>query len=103
MNWKSRQSRSCSRRPADRPAFWPLLEALEERLTPTNLPFGFTEATVVSGLSAPTAMEFAPDGRLFVLEQSGNVKLVRNDGTTWTAIDLNVDSSGERGLLGIAF
>src|SRR5262249_10846380 len=28
---------------------------------------------------------------------------VRSDGTTWTAIDLAVDSSGERGLLGIAF
>ena len=48
-------------------------------------------------------MEFAPDGRLFVLEQGGNVKLVHNDGTTWTALHLNVDSSGERGLLGIAF
>ena len=48
-------------------------------------------------------MEFAPDGRLFVLEQAGNVKLVHDDGTTWTALHLNVDSQGERGLLGIAF
>lgn len=29
---------------------------------------GFTEALVASGLQSPTAMEFAPDGRLFVLE-----------------------------------
>ena len=79
------------------------VEALEERLIPTTLLPGFVETPVVSGLSAPTAMEFAPDGRLFVLEQSGNVKLVHNDGTTWTALHLNVDSSGERGLLGIAF
>ena len=48
-------------------------------------------------------MEFAPDGRLFVLEQAGNVELVRGDGTVWTALHLNVDSQGERGLLGIAF
>jgi glucose/arabinose dehydrogenase len=48
-------------------------------------------------------MEFAPDGRLFVLEQTGNVDLVRTDGTTWTALHVNVDSQGERGLLGIAF
>ena len=76
---------------------------MEDRLTLSTLPAGFTETTVVSGLSAPTAMEFAPDGRLFVLEQGGNVKLVHNDGTTWTALHLNTDSAGERGVLGIAF
>jgi glucose/arabinose dehydrogenase len=81
----------------------PALEQLEDRLTPTVLPPGFTETPVVSGLSGPTAMEFAPDGRLFVLEQSGNVKLVHTDGTTFTALHLNVDAAGERGLLGIAF
>ncbi len=81
----------------------PCFEALEGRCTPTTLPAGFTEATVATGLSNPTAMEFAPDGRLFVLEQTGNVELVRADGTTWTALHLNVDSQGERGVLGIAF
>src|SRR4051812_44153843 len=81
----------------------PRVEALEERLTPTTLLPGFTETAVVSGLSGPTAMDFAPDGRLFVLEQAGNVKLVRPDHTTWTALHLAVDAQGERGLLGIAF
>ena len=70
---------------------------------PTNLPAGFTEVGVTSGLSAPTNMQFAPDGRLFVLEQAGAVKLVHSDGTTFTAKQLTVDSNGERGLLGIAF
>ena len=84
-------------------ALLPRFEALEGRCTPTTLPTGFTEAAVATGLSSPTAMEFAPDGRLFVLEQAGNVELVRPDGTTWTALHLNVDSQGERGLLGIAF
>ena len=86
-----------------RVALLPRFEALEARCTPTTLPAGFTEAAVATGLTGPTAMEFAPDGRLFVLEQAGNVELVRGDGTTWTALHLNVDSQGERGLLGIAF
>src|SRR5262249_34077087 len=56
-----------------------------------------------SGLSSPTAMDFSPTGELWVLEQGGRVKLVRSDGTTFTAATLTVDSNGERGLLGIAF
>jgi glucose/arabinose dehydrogenase len=67
------------------------------------LPPGFTETTVVSGLSNPTNMEFSPDGRLFVLQQGGQVELVHTNGTTFTALNLTVDSQGERGLLGIAF
>src|SRR4051794_10417075 len=86
-----------------RRASLPQLEALEGRWIPTTLPIGFTETAVATGLTTPTAMEFAPDGRLFVLEQTGNVELVRGDGSTWTALHLNVDSQGERGLLGIAF
>jgi hypothetical protein len=39
----------------------PAVELLEPRLTPTILPSGFTETNVVSGLSGPTAMDFAPD------------------------------------------
>jgi glucose/arabinose dehydrogenase len=81
----------------------PQFESLEGRWIPTTLPAGFTEAAVATALTEPTAMEFAPDGRLFVLEQTGNVELVREDGSTWTALHLNVDSQGERGLLGIAF
>jgi glucose/arabinose dehydrogenase len=86
------------------PPIRPCLEQLERRDLPsTALPPGFTETNVVSGLSNPTNMEFAPDGRLFVLEQGGAVKLVHADGSTFTALTLNVDSAGERGLLGIAF
>ena len=59
-----------------RPCCRPVLEALEERLTPSNYPDGFGETLVAGGLSGPTAMEFAPDGRLFVLEQTGDVTLV---------------------------
>src|SRR5262249_27047828 len=83
--------------------YHPGFEGLEDRGTPTTLPPGFTDTLVASGINGPTAMEFSPDGRLFVLEQGGNVKLIHNDGTSFTALHLNVDSQGERGLLGIAF
>src|SRR4051794_2133408 len=94
------RGRAASRR---RGGCLPGFEALEARCTPTTLPAGFTEAAVATGLTSPTAMEFAPDGRLFVLEQAGNVEYVRANGSTWTAIHLNVDATGERGVLGIAF
>jgi glucose/arabinose dehydrogenase len=70
-----------------------------------NLLPGFTDSQVVSGLTNPTDMEFAPDGRLFVLEQAGRVRFVRSDGTLGTFLNIStkVDATGERGLLGIAF
>jgi glucose/arabinose dehydrogenase len=69
-----------------------------------TLPAGFSESLVASGLSSPTAMQFAPDGRLFVCEQSGHVRVIK-DGVLLSTpfVTLPVDSRGERGLLGIAF
>lgn len=58
----------------------PRIEGLEPRFVPTTLPPGFVETPVVAGLSTPTAMEFAPDGRLFVAEQGGALR-VRPDGS----------------------
>ena len=68
-----------------------------------TLPAGFVE-TPITGLSDPTAMEIAPDGRIFVCEQGGNLRVIKN-GVLLPApfMTLNVDPSGERGLLGIAF
>lgn len=69
-----------------------------------TLPAGFTETRIASGLASPTAMAFAPDGRLFVAEQSGRLRIIKN-GTLLQQpfLSLSVNSSGERGLLGIAF
>ena len=69
-----------------------------------TLPTGFTEFPVVSGISSPTAMAFAPDGRLFVCEQGGRLRVVR-DGQLLPAefLSVPVSSVGERGLLGVAF
>src|SRR5215207_3468968 len=68
-----------------------------------TLPTGFTDSPVVSGLTNSTDMEFAPDGRLFVAEQAGRVRIAKPDGTLSTFLDIStkVDSTGERGLLGL--
>ncbi len=69
-----------------------------------TLPTGFTEALVASGLNNPTAMQFAPDGRLFVCEQGGRLRVIK-DGVLLSTpfLTVTVSSSGERGLLGVAF
>jgi glucose/arabinose dehydrogenase len=66
---------------------------------------GFTDSPVVSGLTNPTDMEFAPDGRLFVTEDAGKVRIAKPDGTLSTFLDIStkVDSRGERGLLAVTF
>jgi glucose/arabinose dehydrogenase len=69
-----------------------------------GLPTGLQDALVVSGLLNPTAMEFAPDGRLFVTQQGGQLRVIKNDVLLSTPfLMLTVDSSGERGLLGVTF
>jgi len=68
-----------------------------------TLPAGFTE-TQISGLSFPTAMEIAPDGRIFVCLQTGSLRVIKNGALLPTPfLTLNVDATQERGLLGIAF
>src|SRR5437870_13128172 len=75
------------------------------RAIAANLPTGFTDAQVGGNLSgSPTAMAFAPDGRLFVCQQGGQLRVIKNGVLLSTPfVSLTVDSSGERGLLGIAF
>jgi glucose/arabinose dehydrogenase len=70
-----------------------------------TLPPNFARSQVVGGLTSPTAMEFAPDGRLFVAEQRGTLRVVKAGGKLATFLDISgrVASAGERGLLGIAF
>src|SRR5215218_10506101 len=69
-----------------------------------TLPAGFAELQVATGLASPTAMAFSPDGRLFVAEQGGRLRVIKNGTLLPTPfVTLNVSSAGERGLLGIAF
>jgi len=69
-----------------------------------SVPSGFTDTVFAGGLSNPTAMAFAPDGRLFVTQQGGALRVVKNGSLLATPfLTVTVDSAGERGLLGVAF
>jgi glucose/arabinose dehydrogenase len=49
-------------------------------------------------------MAFAPDNRLFVCEQDGALRVLKNGALLTTPfVSLSVESTGERGLLGVAF
>jgi glucose/arabinose dehydrogenase len=69
-----------------------------------TLPAGFTEVQVATGLSNASAMSFSPDGRLFVCQQAGALRVISN-GTLLPAPFTTVATSatGERGLLGVTF
>src|ERR1043166_9476898 len=69
-----------------------------------TVPTGFTDSLVAAGLSNPTAMALAPDGRIFVCEQGGTLRVIKNGVLLANPfLTVTVDSSGERGLLGVAF
>jgi glucose/arabinose dehydrogenase len=69
-----------------------------------TVPTGFTDSLFVAGINNPTAMAFAPDGRIFVCEQGGSLRVIKNGVLLATPfLTVTVDSAGERGLLGIAF
>ncbi len=49
-------------------------------------------------------MAFSPDGRLFVCQQTGSLRVIKNGSLLATPfVTLTVDSAGERGLLGVTF
>jgi glucose/arabinose dehydrogenase len=81
-----------------------VLGTLTVRAAAATLPSGFTETQVASGLASPTAMALAPDGRLFVCLQGGSLRVIKNGVLLPTPFaTFSVNSSGERGLLGVAF
>jgi uncharacterized repeat protein (TIGR03806 family) len=70
-----------------------------------TLPTGFAETKIAEGLN-PTTMSFAPDGRLFLCEKQGLLRVVV-DGVLLpgAVLDLTdkVDGWNERGLLSVCF
>ena len=70
----------------------------------TVLPPGFVEKEVVApgDLAYPTAMVFAPDGRLFVGEQGGFVRIIKNGVLLpQPFLSVNAQFFQERGLVGL--
>src|SRR5688500_14725544 len=81
-----------------------VMHSLESRTLLATVPAGFAESLVASGLVSPTAMAFAPDGRLFIAEKSGTIRIYHDEhlhGTPFATLAVN--ALGERGLGGITF
>lgn len=69
------------------------------------VPAGFRATVIAQNIINPTAMAVSPDGRIFIGEQAGRIRIVDNNNLLSAAllnIKSRVDSAGERGLLGIA-
>ena len=75
-----------------------------------TLPEGFSERVLAAGFTGATAVDWAPDGRMFVAEQRGRVLVLpanptpeeRANPSTLLDISGHVNSFFERGLLGLA-
>ena len=75
---------------------------------PPSGPLVLTLTPVLSGLNSPVDLQNAADGsgRLFVVEQQGQIRIVSNNSlvpTPFLDITSLVDFGGEKGLLGLAF
>jgi glucose/arabinose dehydrogenase len=69
-----------------------------------TVPSGFVDSVYVDVPADVTAMQFAPDGRLFIAQQGGQLRVVRDGVLLATPfVTLPVDANGERGVLGVAF
>jgi glucose/arabinose dehydrogenase len=70
------------------------------------LPSGFQESVVFSGLTNPTVVRFSPDGRVFVAEKSGLVKVFDGfsdtSATVFADLRTNTYNFWDRGMLGMA-
>lgn len=70
------------------------------------LPPGFTDQVVFTGLVEPTKLVFAPDGRIFVAQKNGVIKIFHglSDPTPTVFADLrtNVYDYSDLGLIGLA-
>jgi glucose/arabinose dehydrogenase len=74
-----------------------------ERSDAQTFPTNFQRVTVASGLVSPSAIEFLPDGRVLVCQKGGQLRVIKNGSLLTTpALTLSVNTSGERGLIGVA-
>jgi glucose/arabinose dehydrogenase len=77
--------------------------ALAGLATPASAAVSFR--TVATGLSSPVFVTHANDSRLFIVEQTGRIRVRQTSGALGTFLDIRsrVLFSGERGLFSVAF
>ena len=80
--------------------------AAELMAAQSTVPPGFQETVAFSGLDQPTAVRFAPDGRIFVAEKRGTIQVFSDFGdptpTLYADLQSQVYAAWDRGLLGLA-
>ena len=77
--------------------------AADSSTLPDSANPAFTVETVAESLLVPWGLAFAPDGRLFVTERPGSIRVIQNgvlQRDPWAT--LAVAATGEAGLMGIA-
>lgn len=80
-----------------------ILFILDTHTAHAAMPAGFQVETVISGFNLPTTAQYAPDGRIFVAEKGGAVKIVKNGvilNTPFYRLS-NINTYGDRGLIGM--
>src|SRR5215471_12321069 len=82
------------------------LAGLSRAADASVLPSGFQDTVVLSGMTNPTVVQFAPDGRIFVGQKNGVIKvfssLTDTSPVTFADLSAEVDNYWDRGLLGLA-
>ena len=83
-----------------------VLQARPSVAAASTLPTGFRDSVVMSGLTNPTVLQFAPDGRIFVGQKNGVIKVFQSltdtNPVTFADLSSKVDDYWDRGLLGMA-
>ena len=81
------------------------LAGLSRAADASVLPSGFRDTVVLSGMTNPTVAQFAPDGRIFVGQKNGVIKvfssLTDTNPVTFADLSAEVDDYWDRGLLGL--
>lgn len=68
-----------------------------------TFPAGFSQVQIGGTIWYPTSMAFAPDGRIFVTEKDGKIRIIKNGAILSTNFyQVAVDNTNERGLGSIA-
>ncbi len=81
------------------------LVALAAQPSEAAVPTGFADSVVISGLTNPTVVQFAADGRIFVAQKNGQIYSFDAAGgskTLFADLSIEVDDYWDRGLLGLA-
>ena len=70
-----------------------------------HMPYGFVDEPIAADLKIPTGFAIAPDGRIFITQKAGQVRVVDNgELQEGYFIDLSgeVNTTADRGLMGVA-